>query len=182
MLVLYFIFPLLVVVSFLAFSDFLEAEHLDFLICGYLCLPVSRLCSSVKHDSNFHCSLKWRAGWFCSVRVVSCLCLLCLLESQSKPTSSEPAAQHLDSLKHICQTHSRSVCKIVYLSLLLLILMFVLCSLHPTCSWVTFLQRWGHYSYLWILLLFIWPLQKLLFSLTFCKILSLMLNLFREKH
>lgn len=56
-------------------SAFSDAEHCDFLICGYFCMPVSRLCYSVKCDSDLHCSLKWRARWFCSVRALNSLCL-----------------------------------------------------------------------------------------------------------
>lgn len=37
-----------------------------------------------------------------------------LLESQCRRTSSDLETQHLDTLKHICQTHNRSVCVCVY--------------------------------------------------------------------
>lgn len=56
------------------------------------------------HCINAFCG-NWGSGSVCV--------FVFLLESQIKFTSSELETRHLDSLKHICQTHSRSVCTIV---------------------------------------------------------------------
>lgn len=45
------------------------------------------------------------------------VCSLHLLESRCRRSYSNLETQHLDTLKNICQTHRRSVCIYVFLSL-----------------------------------------------------------------
>lgn len=101
------LFFLLAVVFFLALSAFSEAEHHNFLFSGYsACLCHGGVTAwqqsppLIKTTAWLLLLLLLRRGGELSVS-------LCLPESRSKPTASEPAAQHLDGLKHICQTHSR---------------------------------------------------------------------------
>lgn len=67
----------------------------------------------IMDPDNIYIFITYRASQLIVVTMLLTV-LLCLspslLESQCRRTSPDLATQHLDTLKHICQTHSRSVC------------------------------------------------------------------------